>query len=87
MRPERIAFARRLVKSTDRVFTLATAEGMVADIVRTRVVPTVFPTLAKLELFREFLFGRCLRLLSTIVIVRSATDAPGAFMAVIACHG
>jgi hypothetical protein len=53
---ERIAFARRLVKSTDRVFTLATAEGMVADIVRTRVVPTVFPTLAKLELFREFLF-------------------------------
>jgi 2-polyprenyl-6-methoxyphenol hydroxylase-like FAD-dependent oxidoreductase len=53
---ERIAFARRLVKSTDRVFTLATAEGMVADIVRTRVVPTVFPALAKLELFREFLF-------------------------------
>ena len=53
---ERIAFARRLVKSTDRVFTLATAEGIVADIVRTRVVPTVFPTLAKLELFRELLF-------------------------------
>jgi 2-polyprenyl-6-methoxyphenol hydroxylase-like FAD-dependent oxidoreductase len=53
---ERIAFARRLVKSTDRVFTLATAEGMVADIVRTRVVPTVFPALAKLESFREFLF-------------------------------
>src|SRR5215475_12916343 len=53
---ERIAFARRLVRSTDRVFTLATAEGMIADIVRTRVVPTVFPALAKLELFREFLF-------------------------------
>jgi hypothetical protein len=53
---ERIAFARRLVRSTDRVFTLATAEGMIADIVRTRVVPTVFPALAKLGLFREFLF-------------------------------
>jgi 2-polyprenyl-6-methoxyphenol hydroxylase-like FAD-dependent oxidoreductase len=53
---ERIAFARRLVRSTDRVFTLATAEGMIADIVRTRVVPIVFPTLAKFELFREFLF-------------------------------
>jgi hypothetical protein len=29
---------------------------MIADIVRTRVVPAVFPALAKLELFREFLF-------------------------------
>lgn len=29
---ERIAFARRLVKTTDRVFTLATAEGALASI-------------------------------------------------------
>jgi hypothetical protein len=53
--PERIAFARRLVRSTDRAFTLATAEGMIADVVP-RVVPTVLPALAKFELFREFLF-------------------------------
>jgi 2-polyprenyl-6-methoxyphenol hydroxylase-like FAD-dependent oxidoreductase len=54
--PERIAFARRLVKTTDRVFTLATAEGTLADIVRTRLVPIVFPALTKFSAFREFLF-------------------------------
>jgi 2-polyprenyl-6-methoxyphenol hydroxylase-like FAD-dependent oxidoreductase len=55
-KPERIAFARRLVRSTDRVFALATAEGVIADVMRTRVVPMVLPALAKFELFREFLF-------------------------------
>jgi 2-polyprenyl-6-methoxyphenol hydroxylase-like FAD-dependent oxidoreductase len=54
--PERIAFARRLVNTTDRVFNLATAEGKVADVIRTRVVPIVFPALTKFEVFREFLF-------------------------------
>jgi 2-polyprenyl-6-methoxyphenol hydroxylase-like FAD-dependent oxidoreductase len=54
--PERIAFAHRLVKTTDRVFTLATAEGTIADIVRTRLVPAVFPALVKFAAFREFLF-------------------------------
>jgi FAD binding domain len=54
--PERIAFAHRLVKTTDRVFTLATAEGKIADIIRTRVVPMVFPALTKFDFFREFLF-------------------------------
>ena len=54
--PERIVFARRLVSTTDRVFTLATAEGKLADVIRTRVVPTVLPALAKFEMFREFLF-------------------------------
>jgi hypothetical protein len=53
---ERIAFARRLVQTTDRVFMLATAEGRLAEIVRTRVVPIVFPALARFEFFREFLF-------------------------------
>jgi 2-polyprenyl-6-methoxyphenol hydroxylase-like FAD-dependent oxidoreductase len=61
---ERIAFARRLVRSTDRVFTVATAQGAIADIVRTRVVPTVLPALAKFGLFREFLF----RTVSQIII-------------------
>ena len=36
---ERIGFARRLVATTDRVFSLATAEGPVAAVVRTRIVP------------------------------------------------
>jgi 2-polyprenyl-6-methoxyphenol hydroxylase-like FAD-dependent oxidoreductase len=53
---ERIAFARRLVKTTDRVFTLATAQGKLAEIIRTRLAPAVFPMLAKFEAWREFMF-------------------------------
>ena len=53
---ERNAFARRLVKTTDRVFTLATAEGKLASIIRTRIVPVVLPALAKFEAFRKFMF-------------------------------
>src|SRR5262252_4623562 len=53
---ERIGFARRLVATTDRVFMLATAEGKLAEIIRTRIVPIVFPALARFDLFREFLF-------------------------------
>ena len=53
---ERIAFARRLVKTTDRVFTFATAEGRIAKIVRTRIAPIAIPTLAKFESVRDFLF-------------------------------
>ncbi len=40
---ERIGFARRLVATTDRAFSLVTAEGRIADILRTRVVPVLFP--------------------------------------------
>ena len=53
---ERIAFARRLVQTTDRVFMLATGEGKLAEIIRTRIAPIVFPALARFGLFREFLF-------------------------------
>jgi 2-polyprenyl-6-methoxyphenol hydroxylase-like FAD-dependent oxidoreductase len=53
---ERIAFAQRLVKTTDRVFTLATAEGRIASLLRTRVAPVAIPTLAKFEAVRDFLF-------------------------------
>jgi 2-polyprenyl-6-methoxyphenol hydroxylase-like FAD-dependent oxidoreductase len=53
---ERIAFARRLVNTTDRIFTLATADGQIADILRTRIAPLVFPALAKFAAFREFMF-------------------------------
>jgi 2-polyprenyl-6-methoxyphenol hydroxylase-like FAD-dependent oxidoreductase len=53
---ERIGFARRLVATTDRVFTFATAEGRFANLVRTRVAPVVFPFAISFERVREFMF-------------------------------
>ncbi|MGH6828573.1 MAG: FAD-dependent monooxygenase, partial [Rhizomicrobium sp.] len=54
--PERIAFARRLVKTTDRVFRFATTEGAFADLMRMRVAPYLLPIFAKAEGLREWLF-------------------------------
>lgn len=53
---ERIGFARRLVATTDRVFTFATAEGRIADVVRTRVAPLLIPAATSFEPVREYLF-------------------------------
>src|SRR5262249_23709608 len=53
---ERIAFARRLVASTDRVFTFVTAPGRIAGLVRTRMAPLVLPPLVRLSVVRELLF-------------------------------
>jgi 2-polyprenyl-6-methoxyphenol hydroxylase-like FAD-dependent oxidoreductase len=53
---ERIAFARRLVATTDRVFTLATADGAVADFIRTRLVPILAPAAFRVPVLRRFLF-------------------------------
>jgi 2-polyprenyl-6-methoxyphenol hydroxylase-like FAD-dependent oxidoreductase len=53
---ERIGFARRLVATTDRVFSFVTAEGRIADIIRTRVAPVLIPTAMTFEGAREFLF-------------------------------
>ena len=53
---ERIAFARRLVATTDRVFTLATKRGLVARFVRTTLVPLLAPLLFQLSPLRRFLF-------------------------------
>jgi 2-polyprenyl-6-methoxyphenol hydroxylase-like FAD-dependent oxidoreductase len=53
---ERIGFARRLVATTDRVFSFATAEGRIAEIVRTRVVPVVIPIATAFGPIREFMF-------------------------------
>jgi len=41
--PERIAFARRLVATTDRAFTVITSRGPIARRVRVNVVPMVVP--------------------------------------------
>ncbi len=54
--PERIAFARRLVATTDRVFTVVTKQGSVARWVRTRFVPLMLPWLFRLAFVRRFLF-------------------------------
>jgi 2-polyprenyl-6-methoxyphenol hydroxylase-like FAD-dependent oxidoreductase len=53
---ERIGFARRLVATTDRAFTLATADGRIADILRTRIVPVLLPFATHFDAVREFMF-------------------------------
>ena len=54
--PERIGFARRLVATTDRVFTIVTEQGRIARLVRTRLVPVLAPLLFRLPGLRRFLF-------------------------------
>jgi 2-polyprenyl-6-methoxyphenol hydroxylase-like FAD-dependent oxidoreductase len=54
--PERIGFARRLVATTDRVFTVVTKQGTIARWVRTRLVPSILPLLFRLDPVRRFLF-------------------------------
>jgi 2-polyprenyl-6-methoxyphenol hydroxylase-like FAD-dependent oxidoreductase len=53
---ERMRFARRLVATTDRVFTFVNADGHIAEIVRTRLAPFVLSRVLALEAAREFLF-------------------------------
>jgi hypothetical protein len=53
---ERIGFARRLVATTDRVFTFITRNGPIARLVRTRLVPFVLPLLFRLHPVRRLLF-------------------------------
>jgi hypothetical protein len=54
--PERIAFARRLVATTDRIFTVVTSPGRLARFVRVGVVPRLLPALARSAPFRRFMF-------------------------------
>jgi 2-polyprenyl-6-methoxyphenol hydroxylase-like FAD-dependent oxidoreductase len=53
---ERIGFARRLVATTDRIFSFATADGRIAEFMRTRVAPVVIPIVASFGPVREFMF-------------------------------
>ena len=53
---ERIGFTKRLVATTDRVFSFATAEGRIAEIIRTRIVPVIFPKVVALEPVRDYIF-------------------------------
>jgi 2-polyprenyl-6-methoxyphenol hydroxylase-like FAD-dependent oxidoreductase len=54
--PERIAFARRLVATTDRVFAGVISPGALARFVRTQVVPGIAPGLFSLAFVRRFAF-------------------------------
>jgi 2-polyprenyl-6-methoxyphenol hydroxylase-like FAD-dependent oxidoreductase len=54
--PERIRFARRLVGTTDRMFTFITRAGLLARVVRTRIVPLVAPLLFRSAAMRRLLF-------------------------------
>ena len=53
---ERIPFARRLVETTDRVFTFATAEGHFAELMRTRIAPMLLPVAVQTPAVPGFLF-------------------------------
>jgi 2-polyprenyl-6-methoxyphenol hydroxylase-like FAD-dependent oxidoreductase len=53
---ERIAFARQLVQTTDRVFTFATAEGALADFVRLKLAPAILSRAFRYETVRDFAF-------------------------------
>ncbi|GGN98342.1 FAD-dependent monooxygenase [Saccharibacillus kuerlensis] len=53
---ERGSFARRLVSTTDRLFTLATSTKLQAKIMRTRIVPAAFPLAARMPAALRFNF-------------------------------
>jgi 2-polyprenyl-6-methoxyphenol hydroxylase-like FAD-dependent oxidoreductase len=54
--PERIAFARRLVATTDRAFTAVTSNGLVARCVRLQIVPALAPMVFRFAPIRRFMF-------------------------------
>ncbi len=53
---ERIGLARRLVATTDRIFTFITKRGLIARFVRTRVVPRIAPFVFRIPSVRRALF-------------------------------
>ena len=53
---ERRAFARRLVATTDRAFTLVTSRGPLARFVRRRLVPLLVPLAFKTRTVRRLMF-------------------------------
>ena len=59
--PERIAFARRLVATTDQAFTAVTSDGAIARLVRLNVVPVVAPALFSFGPRGASCFGRSRR--------------------------
>jgi hypothetical protein len=54
--PERQAFARRLVATTDQAFTGVTSSGAIARRVRLNIVPLLIPPLFSLAMVRRLMF-------------------------------
>ena len=54
--PERIAFARRLVSTTDQAFTAVTSSSNLAVLLRLHIVPYILPALFSSQRVRPFLF-------------------------------
>jgi 2-polyprenyl-6-methoxyphenol hydroxylase-like FAD-dependent oxidoreductase len=54
--PERIAFARRLVATTDRIFTGVTSSGTLARLMRLRIAPVLAPLMFSFRSLRRTLF-------------------------------
>ena len=53
---ERLAFAHKLVETTDRVFTFVSAEGNFANFVRTRIGPLFVSAAYSVDAVKEFMF-------------------------------
>lgn len=54
--PERIAFARKLVATTDKGFTFVTARGGLAKLLRTKLAPLILPALSRIRAVRRLMF-------------------------------
>jgi 2-polyprenyl-6-methoxyphenol hydroxylase-like FAD-dependent oxidoreductase len=54
--PERIAFALRLVATTDQAFTAVTSSGTVARLIRLHLVPLLLAPIYSLKAARSFIF-------------------------------
>jgi 2-polyprenyl-6-methoxyphenol hydroxylase-like FAD-dependent oxidoreductase len=54
--PERIAFARRLVQTTDRAFSLVTSPSWSARLFRLEIFPRLLAVLIKTQAMRRFMF-------------------------------
>jgi 2-polyprenyl-6-methoxyphenol hydroxylase-like FAD-dependent oxidoreductase len=53
---ERIAFARRLVATTDKAFTIVTSSGAIARLMRLHIVPLLMPRIFAFRSMRRYLF-------------------------------
>jgi hypothetical protein len=53
---ERLAFAHKLVETTDRVFTFVSADGNFANFVRTRIAPLFVSAAYSVDAVKEFMF-------------------------------
>jgi hypothetical protein len=54
--PERIAFARRLVATTDRAFQFINRDGAIARFVHVRLAPLLMPALFRFRKVRRLMF-------------------------------